>query len=139
VEGKTVLFALVDGNAGDVGRQQVAGELDPVELQAQRQGQRVRQRGLADPGHVVDEEVAAGQQAGQREAHLAVLADHDLADLARRRVQFVEHDAFLSWFRGGMRPPRAHGRLATSATFLFQRQHASTRFYARTVREGRHG
>ena len=34
VEGEAVLLAVVNGNADDVGRQQVAGELDAVELQA---------------------------------------------------------------------------------------------------------
>jgi hypothetical protein len=91
VEGKTVLLALVHGNAGHVRRQQVAGELDAVEFQAEGQGERMRQRGLADARHVLDQQVAAGQQASEREAHLLVLADHDLADLARGGMQFVEH------------------------------------------------
>ncbi len=91
MEHEAVGVAFVHRNAGHVGRQQVAGELHPVELQAQRNGQRVRQRGLADARHVLDQQVAAGQQAGQRLAHLQILADHDLADLACYRVHFFEH------------------------------------------------
>ena len=40
---------------------------------------RLGQRGLADAGHVLDEEVALGEQAHEREAHLVALAlDHPL-------------------------------------------------------------
>ena len=52
-----------------------------------RQG--MRQRGLADAGHVFDQQVAAGQQAGEGEADLLVLPDHDLADLALPRNAIV--------------------------------------------------
>jgi hypothetical protein len=55
-----------------------------------RQG--VGQRGLADPGHVVDQQVAAGQQAGEGEADLLVLPHHDLADLARGGMQLFKHE-----------------------------------------------
>ena len=51
----------------------------------------MRQRGLADPGHVFDQQVAIGQQAGQGKAHLPVLADDDLVDLAGDGVHFFEH------------------------------------------------
>jgi hypothetical protein len=46
---------------------------------------------LPTPGHVVDQQVAAGQQAGEGEADLLVLADHDLADLAGGGMQLFEH------------------------------------------------
>jgi hypothetical protein len=91
MEHEAVLFALVDGDAVDVRRQQVAGELHAVEAQAQRQRQRVGQRGLAHARHVLHQQVAAGQQAGQRLADLQVLADDDVAHLPCDGVQFCGH------------------------------------------------
>jgi hypothetical protein len=104
VEHEAVFLALVDRDAGDVGRQQVAGKLHPVEFEAERNGQRVRQRGLADPGHVFDQQVAAGQQAGQRLANLQILADHDLADLACYRVHFFKHGPVFFEEEGVLKP-----------------------------------
>ena len=71
--------------------------------------QRVRQRGLADARHVLDQQVAAGQQADQRLANLQVLADDDLADLAGGCVNFAEHEIFRGGRRAECRPP---GRLS---------------------------
>jgi hypothetical protein len=51
-------------DADQVAGHQVGGELHAPEVQAERDGQRMRQRGLADAGHVLDQQVAAGQQAG---------------------------------------------------------------------------
>ena len=79
--------ALVHRHAEDVGGQQVAGELDALELQAQRARQAVRQRGLADPGQILDQQMAACQQAGQRQADLLRLAEDDLLGLLDDVVQ----------------------------------------------------
>ena len=78
---KAAAVALEDRHADDVGRQQVAGELDALELQAQRGRERVRERGLADAGHVFDQQVAAREEAGEGEADLLFLAEDDFADL----------------------------------------------------------
>ena len=72
-----LVLAVEDRHADDVGRQQIAGELDALEVQPQGPRQRVGQRGLADAGEVFDQQMAARQQAGQREADLAVLAEDD--------------------------------------------------------------
>ena len=61
----------------DVGRQQVAGELHTLPGQPQHLRQGVRERGLAHTRNVLDEQVAAGQQAGQRQAHGLALAEDD--------------------------------------------------------------
>jgi hypothetical protein len=47
-------------DAGDVGGQQVARELDALVGQAERMGEGVRERGLADARDVLDEQVPAG-------------------------------------------------------------------------------
>ena len=69
--------AVEDRNAEDVGRQQVAGELHALPVEAQHPRQRMRQRGLADAGHVFDQQVAARQQAGQARRICCGLAEDD--------------------------------------------------------------
>jgi hypothetical protein len=64
MELETAGVAVVDRNAQDVGGQQVAGELDALETQAQRCRDGMGQRGFADAGHVLDQKVAACQKAG---------------------------------------------------------------------------
>jgi hypothetical protein len=58
-------------------RQHVARELDALELQAERSGEHVRERRLADTGHVFDEQVTAREQARKRQPHLRFLAEDD--------------------------------------------------------------
>ena len=80
-EAELALVAVEDRNAGDVGRQQVAGELDARELQAKQASQRMGQGSLAHTGQILDQQVSVGQQAGNRQADLGVLAEDDLAGL----------------------------------------------------------
>ncbi len=72
-------LALVDRDADDVGRQHVARELDALEVQAERARQHVGQRGFADARQILDQEMPASEQAGEREAHLALFAEDDAA------------------------------------------------------------
>ncbi|MNT54597.1 hypothetical protein D3C72_1917720 [compost metagenome] len=60
-------------------------------MQAQRDGQRVRQGGLAHAGYVFDQQVAAGQHAGEGLADLQVFADENFADLLCGLVYFRKH------------------------------------------------
>ncbi len=69
--------AVVHRHADHIRWQQVAGELNPAKRQAQRHRDRVRQRRLADAGSVFDQQMAAGQKAGQALADLQILADDD--------------------------------------------------------------
>jgi hypothetical protein len=94
-------FAVEHGDTGDVGRQQIIGELDALELQAQRDRQRVGQSGLADPGRSRSQ-MAARQQAGEQ-ADLRLFADDDLPDLDGNRVVFFEHSGHILKGRGGRR------------------------------------
>ena len=50
------------------------------------------QRGLADAGHVLNQQVAAGEQAGHAVLHLRRLADNDRVKLIQQRFEvFVVH------------------------------------------------
>ena len=87
VEVEAALVAIVDGNPDHVGRQQVAGELDALVLQPQQPRQQMGQRRLADAGQVLDQQVAAGDQADQGQADGRVLAEQHFAGGAQDRPQ----------------------------------------------------
>jgi hypothetical protein len=63
----------------DVGRKHVAGELDALEFQPEQVGQGMGQGGLADPGHVLHQQMPAGKHACQGKAHGLFLAKDDPA------------------------------------------------------------
>ena len=58
-------FLVVDVDAGDVGGQEVRGELDPPERAVDGAGDRLGQHGLADPRHVLDQQMAFRDEADQ--------------------------------------------------------------------------
>ena len=62
LELELLLDGVEDADADDVAGQHVRGELDALKRTVERMRQRLRQRGLADAGHVFDEQVAARQQ-----------------------------------------------------------------------------
>ena len=100
VEHEALLAALVDGDAGQVAGHQVGGELHAGKLQPEGAGQRVRQRGLADAGNVLDQQVPAGQQACHAVLHLVRFAHDHRVKLAEERLDFLLciHGATLSEF-----------------------------------------
>jgi len=59
---------VVDGDAEHVTRQHVGGELQAVELAADRSCEGVRQRRFADTRNVLNEQVSASQQTNKRQA-----------------------------------------------------------------------
>ena len=72
--------------AGDVARQHVGRELDAGEVQPGRGRQRAGGERLGHAGHVVEEHVPAGEQAGQHEAELGALAHDGALDLVEQAV-----------------------------------------------------
>lgn len=72
---------IVDRHAQDIAGQQIGGELHALEVQSQRGRQRMGQRGLAQAGQVLDQQMAIGQQRDEGQAHLARLAKHQSIDL----------------------------------------------------------
>ena len=84
LEAEDALAALLDEDvrAGDVGRHQVRRELDPVERAVDDVGDRPDEHRLAEAGHALEQDVAVGEEAGQRLADEVALADDDPADLA---------------------------------------------------------
>jgi hypothetical protein len=83
------LAALEDTDPDQVAGHQVGGELHARELQPERHRQRVGQGGLADAGHVFDQQVPAGQQAGHAVLDLQTFADDDRANLVDQPGQLA--------------------------------------------------
>lgn len=93
-QGERAILGVVDRPAHDIGRHEVGRELDALERQAHRHRQRARQHGLAQAGHVLDQQVPAGHDGGERQFHLLVLALQDFFDivddgLRRARVRLL--------------------------------------------------
>ena len=78
---KFARVALKHRDAAQVAGHQIGGELHPRELQTKAARQRVRQRGFTHAGHIFNQQVATGQEADDRIAHLFGLADDDLIEL----------------------------------------------------------
>ena len=74
------------GRAGDVAGQHVGGELHASEVQVRDLGEAAGGDGLRHAGHVVEQDVAAGEQAGQHERQLGPFADDDALDLVEQPV-----------------------------------------------------
>jgi hypothetical protein len=68
-------------DTGDVGGEQVRGELDPPEGAVDRARDRLSQHRLAHTGHVLDQQVSLRDQGDERQADLRVLAAHDPFDV----------------------------------------------------------
>ncbi len=81
--------------AENVARQQVGRELDALEVQAQHFGQGMTQGGLAHPGHVLHQQVTAGQQAGHGQPDLRLLAEQYFIDCSQAGVQSGAHRNLL--------------------------------------------
>ena len=81
---------LVHRHPEDVRRQQVGGELHALETEAEGGRHRMRQRGLAEAGQVLDQQVAIGEQGDEGQPHLLRLAQHQCVDL---RLGIAQGDA----------------------------------------------
>ena len=86
------------GVSRDVAGQHVGRELDAGEPESRRLRERTGSERLGHAGHVVEQHVAARQQAGEHEAELRALADHGALDLVEEQVD------------GGARGSRQVGR-----------------------------
>jgi hypothetical protein len=83
MEHEGLLAALVDRYAGKVAGHQVGRELHTRKVQPETARQRVRQRGLADAGNVLDQQVSASQQAGDAILDLRRFSDDDRVKLTQ--------------------------------------------------------
>ena len=84
---------VVDAGADQVGRDEVGRELDPLELAADRLGQRLDRHRLGQARDAFDEDVAAGEERDDQALQEVILADDDLLHLVQQALH-----------RGGARP-----------------------------------
>src|SRR6202034_265138 len=84
---KALAGAIEHRDADDVGGQQVAGELHALPGEPEHVGEGVRERRLADTRHVLDQQVAARQQAGEAQPDLPGLAEDDGLEQDERPCQ----------------------------------------------------
>ena len=77
---------VVDRDAEHVAREQIARELHASKLAADRLGDRARERGLADPGHVLDEHVAAREQRDSASSTASGFPSRACSTALRRRA-----------------------------------------------------
>src|SRR5262249_45930105 len=108
LEDELALGRLPDADPDHVGRQHVGGELDALEARADGAGERGGERGLAHPGHVLDENVAAGEEAHDGQPHRFRLAHEGAAHVCFEPADEVE--------RVGHRFPTYHGGFAGQAS-----------------------
>ena len=87
MKGEARRVPLIDINAQHIGRQQIAGELDALEIHAQQARKQMRQGGLADTRQILDEQMAARQEAGQRQTDLGRFAEHHLLGGFHHHIQ----------------------------------------------------
>ncbi len=92
-----------DLGTGQVGRQQVRGELDAGEISFQARGQRTDGGGLGQAGGTFDQQVAVGQQGDQQALDQRSLAD----DLGRQGISQAGEGRMQ--LRGGRRGRRRGG------------------------------
>ena len=88
-----------DPRPDDVGGHEIGRELDALELAADRLGERLHRHRLGEPGHPLDEEVAACEQCDDHPLEQGVLADDDplhlVEHLLERRVECGLVDSWL--------------------------------------------
>ncbi len=80
-------FGVEDRHAEHVGGKEVARELHARVLEAERGRERLGERRLAHAGDVLDQQMAAGEQAREGELQRLALADDDAVELRQHRGQ----------------------------------------------------
>ncbi len=81
LEAEAPFFLIVDGDADDVGRQEIGGALNAAKIQANTARKRERQGRLADARHVFKQDVAARKQRHDRQLDGAAFAANRTFDI----------------------------------------------------------
>ena len=93
-KGEVARALVVDGDADDVAREEIARELDASQLAADRAGEGACKRRLADAGDILDEEVTTCEESDERELDGILFPFegplHGLPQLLDQRELFAE-------------------------------------------------
>ena len=141
VEGRPL--PIPDRHARDVRREQVRGELDPLEGAIDRTSERLGEKGLADARYVLDQDVPLGHQARYDEVDRRRLALDDLADIRRDSFELVAeprefilrqgHGASLDVRLKQPEPYREQGYVRTGSVGFLRVRRAATKVRSRRV------
>ena len=96
---------MVDGIAGDVGRQEVRGELDAAEGGIDAAGEGGGEAGFPDAGRALDQDVAIGEQGGDEEKGGGFRAEDGSRQALVEGVKFLSHGLALGERREGAAGP----------------------------------
>ncbi len=88
-EDEIIAFAVENIGPGDVGGEQVGGELEPLVLRAQDAGKRLGQGGLGDAGHALEQDVTGGEQGDEELVRHRLHAHHHARHLGQGPVPEV--------------------------------------------------
>ena len=88
---EALLLAIENRIAQDVGRQQVAGELNPLKGGADRPGQCLRKRRLTNSGNILDQQMTAREQARERNPQRIGFADDHSGKLLQDSAEALGH------------------------------------------------
>ena len=102
--GRRLGFVGLDLLADHADRGQVLGALDARVVAADRPGDDLGERRLADAGNVLDEQVPGGEQAAQGKGRRTVDLDHRVADLFPERMRDIARVDQHSLFQQRSRP-----------------------------------
>jgi hypothetical protein len=89
MEPERLRVSVEDRHPENVRGEQVARELDPRVLEPEGGGERLREGGLPHARDVLDQQVPAGEQAGEGEPQRVPLADDDALELREHRRQLA--------------------------------------------------
>src|SRR5205823_7522020 len=81
MKNEPLLIAIENGIAENVGREEIACELDALKGETKRTGERLRECRLANAGNVFNKQMTAGKQTRDRELYRLGFADDDLTYL----------------------------------------------------------
>ncbi len=121
MEREAAAVPFIDRGTGDVGGQQVAGELNPLKFQPQALGEAVREGGLADPRNIFKQQVTLGQQAGDGLANLVCLAEDDLGHLIDGLMQTRDRTVIAQGRQGQIESIRHGGSGTANSNEVFGR------------------
>ena len=86
MESESTASAVENGYAKDVCGQQVAGELDALEVQTEQSGEEVGERRLAHTWNILDEQMTAREQGRESQFQCLPFAQDDLIRRAQQRA-----------------------------------------------------
>src|SRR5438477_5159504 len=88
---KALLVPIKNGITENIGRKQIARELDTLKAEGERASQCLRESRFANAGNILDEQMTAREKTRDGELHSLGFADNDFANLSCECVEPILH------------------------------------------------